>query len=123
MCDEHNAHPTKNDLPQLKPPTLDAPAWDDDDFDVPTLSSAPAEQPRPTPAKVGEDDDDDWCTPAADKVERRPSSKAWSTDVFTGSSTQARALNTPASQKKRRCSECTRPLADDDERLCARCAK
>ena len=105
-------------------------AWDDDDFELPQLRQLTV-NPTATAATVTtccialehqDETEDGWLTQTRTS-QATPHVK--SNVNWRGSSVQARVLNTPASQKRRRCVECTRPLADGpprEENLCARCA-
>ena len=97
--------------------------WDDDDFEVPVLRAEPTRQ------QDTQDEDMAWmmaedATAAAsgtDAKSQRAGEAGSRADKHT--SDQARAvLNTPASRKKPRCAECTRPLNTLEDRLCSRCA-
>lgn len=99
--------------------------WEADDFELAPLSAMPTAggsgHSGPFDADAVDDDDDEWMA-SAEAASDGPASGAAVTAVdWRGSSLQARSLCTPASQKRRRCAECTRPLNDEDERLCARC--
>ena len=94
-------------------------AWDDDNFQLEELDASKLT----TAAGTGEassvvvDDKDDWLKPREDL-----SSQASSNDIFL--TTQFRDLNTPASKKKKRCANCTRPLLEENlSKLCNRCTK
>jgi hypothetical protein len=91
--------------------------WDDDGFVVPTLVDVAVVHHEATAAIAN--DDDDWF------VEEKPAHTAKAPagpSKRDGSTAQARSLYTPAGQKKPRCVECTRPLAEESKgHLCARC--
>lgn len=112
---------TQVDRPPIETEELD---WDADDFELPVLDA-----PKP-PSKPGDVVDISDGGDAYWEEEEQQKSLDRKTTKEKGApaegmylTKQFRSLNTPASKKKPRCMECTRPLPEGHKgRICDRCS-
>jgi hypothetical protein len=144
-----NTYTETNDCPNKKPPT-ETPAshhdkdeaamemaddtnndlaWDDDNFEpggltirLPDFTKETHVATTKTEPEDPQQDDDDWLTPL-DSLSTSNETPAAAPESYL--TEQFQRIHTPVSQKKKRCSHCTRPVPgipeDGSPLLCSRC--
>lgn len=95
--------------------------WDDEDFELGdiVLKKLPDSIPVEGQCEEETNDEDDWLEPPPQSAAREKTTTTTGAVYLTE---QFRSLNTPASRKKSRCVQCTRPLMEGCIRLCHKCA-